>query len=228
VFEEQVAAQLRRRVAADAQARATLAALDATVADLGALPQQRSAPVPDAVADRLEAALAAEALLAGYPGEPTQAVSPLAARRRRKAGWAGLTVLGAAAAATGVLALSGLQVETPGTPRAADALGSATVGRPAEPLALTRANLGDAMDQALTTRDYGPLSSPALLQNCLAANGMSPSGEPLGAREVTLDGQPGVLLVLPTGRIGQVRLLVVGPNCSLDTPSRMGEYVVGR
>lgn len=220
VFDEQVTAQLRLRVAADSQARTVLAALDATVADLGALPQQRTARMPEAVADRLDAALAAEAQSAPVAG--------LAARRHRRTGWMSVTVLAAAAAAVGVVALSGVQLETAGTPQADDALGSATGVKPTEPLALTRGNLGGALDQALKDPDYGPLSPHPMLQNCLAANGVAAAGEPLGALEVTLDGRRGVLLVLPTGRIAQVRLLVVGPDCGPDNPSHLADYLVGR
>ncbi|MGH4025042.1 MAG: hypothetical protein ACRDRV_10715 [Pseudonocardiaceae bacterium] len=232
VFDERVAVQLHRRAAADARAREILAALDATVADLSALPQQRTPPIPDAVATRLDGAVAAELQRAAPPpAAPPPPVDDLSARRSRRtgrAGWAGLAILAAAAAATGVVALSGLQLETTGTPQANDALGSATGVRSPEPLTLTRTNLGGAVDQALKARDYGPLAQPQLLRNCLAANGVPGGGEPLGALEVTLDGRPGVLLVLPTGRIAQVRLLVVGPDCGPDDPSHMADYVVGR
>src|SRR5262249_12950595 len=107
-----------RRVAADSRARAILAALDATVAQLRAVPQQRGTPMPDTVADRLDAALAAERQRAGYPPAtgappvtPVTPVADLAARRRRRAGWAGLALM-AAAAATSVVAISGLPWKT--------------------------------------------------------------------------------------------------------------------
>lgn len=222
VFDERVSAQLRRRVAADPQAIAVLAALDSTVADVSTLPHQRTAPMPEAVADRLDAALGAEAQRA-----PSAPVAGLAPRRHRRPSWMSVAVLAAAAAAIGVVALAGVQMETAGTPQADDALGAAGV-QPPEPLALTHGNLGGALDQALKARDYGPLSPPQMLQSCLVANGVGAEGDPLGALEVTLDGRRGVLLVLPTGRIAQVRLLVVGPNCGRDNPSHLAEYVVGR
>ncbi|MGH4015573.1 MAG: hypothetical protein ACRDSL_16960 [Pseudonocardiaceae bacterium] len=241
VLDEQVATPLRLRVAADAQARTVLAALDATVAELGALPQQRTAPMPDAVANRLDAALAAEAARAsrlpvdpppdtrvGVAQVPPMPVADLAARRRRRTGWAGIGILAAVAAAIGVVALSGVQLDTAGTPRGGDALGNATRVQPSEPFALTSGNLGGALDQALKARDYGPLTPPPMLQNCLAANGVAGGGAPLGALEVTLNGRRGVLLVLPTGQIAQVRLLVVGPSCSPGNPSELAEYVLRR
>src|SRR5262245_31062556 len=79
VFDERVSAQLYRRADADPRAREILAALDATVADLNALSQQRTAPIPDAVAGRLDAAVAAE-MQRGAPAP----VADLSARRGRR------------------------------------------------------------------------------------------------------------------------------------------------
>lgn len=247
MFDEQVTAELRRRVAADSRASTMLAALDATVAGLAALPQQRTPRMPDDVANRLDAALDAEARRMNRPADPPaqpgwpndgavtavqealpSSVAELAARRRRRTGWAGLGTLAAAAAAVGVLALSGIQWEITGTPRASDAFSSATGVQPAEPLALTRSNLDDALSQALRARDYGPLSPPQVLRNCLRANDVATGSEPLGALKVTLDGKHGVLLVLPTDRSAQVELLVVGPDCGPRNPSTMAEYVLHR
>lgn len=58
VYPNQVATELRRRVIADPDGSRMLAALQATVTDLEQLPRQR---MPDDVAARLDAALAAEA-----------------------------------------------------------------------------------------------------------------------------------------------------------------------
>ncbi|HKR49398.1 MAG TPA: hypothetical protein VJT72_07425, partial [Pseudonocardiaceae bacterium] len=93
-----------------------------------------------------------------------------------------------------------------------DALGAAAVSPPT-PLVLSSGDLSGALEHALGARDYGPLSQPEALQRCLAANNVPVADKPLGAREVTLDGRPGVLLVLPTPQIGQFRLLVVDPHC---------------
>lgn len=224
VFDEPLAAQLRRRVAADSGASAVLAALDATVADLAALPHQQTVRIPDSVARRLDAALATER--AASPA--LVADMTLEVRRRRRVGWAGVAIAAAAAAAIGVVALSGVQLDTAGTPLAGDALDTAIGIQSSEPLALTHGNLRDALGQALEARDYGPLSPPQRLRNCLTANGVAPGGAPLGALEVTQDGRRGVLLVLPTDRIEQVRLLVVGPNCGSGNPSRMADYLMIR
>lgn len=236
VFDEPLAAQLRRRVTADPQAAAMLAALDATVADLAALPHQRTAPIPESVARRLDTALATERagtgppLDAGWAGAASPALvadMTSAVRRRHRAGWAGVAVLAVAAAATGVVALSGVP-DSAGAPLAGDALDSAIGIQAAEPLAVTGSNpasLHSALDQALKAQDYGPLSSPQRLRNCLAAHG---GGAPQGALEVTYAGSRGVLLVLPTDRPAQVRLLVVGPSCNSADPSRIADHLLTR
>jgi hypothetical protein len=45
---------------------------------------------------------------------------------------------------------------------------------------------------------------------------------------VLLDGRPGVLLVLPTGRAGRLRLLVVAPSCGAGGPAEaLADQLVG-
>ncbi len=193
VLDDEHAAAVRRRVAADPHAQAVLAALDATVAEL------RSAPapaLPPSVVARLDAALAAES--------HRRTVVPL----RRGIVWGGAALLAAAAAAVCIAVASG-PLETAGT--AQDT-----------PLVLTAQDLGQGLDDALGAADYGPLSEPAALQACLAATGAS--GQPLGGREVTVSGQRGVLLVLPTGQLARFRLLVVSPDCA----TVIADDVVGR
>lgn len=246
---ERVAARLRPRVAADPQARAVLTALDNTVADLAALPTRRPAPMPDAVAQRLDAALAAETLAAETQRLTTAAGSPWATQHRaapipaakgmravwrsRRIRWVGGGVLAAAVIGVAVLGVQA-GVITGVTPRAGDALGAAKVAS-AAPLALSASDLsggvsgdvGGALNHTLGARDYGPLSRPETLRRCLDANDVPVRDELLGAREVTLDGRRGVLLVLPTTRIDQFRLLVVGSDCAPGRPSRMADAVVG-
>ncbi|MGH4020333.1 MAG: hypothetical protein ACRDT0_14085, partial [Pseudonocardiaceae bacterium] len=135
-------------------------------------------------------------------------------RGRRRAGWAGAGLLAAAAAAT-VLALGGVQQETGDSP---------VFGPPT----LALSDPGDGLDAALGARDYGPLSRPDAVAACLHANGIAPAGNPLGSREVTLDGRRGILLVLPTGQIAQFRIVVVGPDCGPGNPSLLADDIVGR
>ncbi|HEX2289639.1 MAG TPA: hypothetical protein VHH53_05475 [Pseudonocardiaceae bacterium] len=233
---EQAATSLRARAIADPQARTVLAALDATVADLAALPTQRSAEIPDAVAQRLDAALAAEVQRADRPPAhlpdrartgryraARQLVTRPAGRRRARARWVAAGVL--AAAVIGVtVAGAMIGVMSGGTPRAGDALGAAAVSPPT-PLVLSSGDLSGALSPAWGARDYGALSRPEALQGCLDANGVPARDKPLGAREVTLDGRRGVILVLPSTQSTQFRLLVVGLGCGPGNPARMADAV---
>ena len=233
---EQAATSLRARATADPQARTVLAALDATVADLAALPTRSQARIPDAVAQRLDAALDAEVQRAdrhrahlpdraggGRYRAARQLVTRPAGRRHLRARWVAAGVL--AAAVIGV-AVSGVMIAvlTGGTPRAGDALGAAAVSPPA-PLVLSSGDLSDALGHAWGARNYGPLSRPEALQGCLDANDVPVGDKPLGAREVTLDGRRGVILVLPTTQATQFRLLVVDPGCRAGNPARMADAV---
>jgi hypothetical protein len=256
---ERVAARLHPRVTADPQARAVLTALDNTVADLAALPTRCPAPMPDAVAQRLDAALATETLATETWATETRATESRAAEARgiatgagspwvtqhcaalipaaegmgagwrsRRIRWVGAGVLAAAVIGVAVLGVQ-TGVITGATPRAGDALGAAKVS-PAAPLVLSGNDLNDlggALNHVLGARDYGPLSRPETLRRCLDSNDVPVRDEPLGAREVALDGRRGVLLVLPTTRIAQFRLLVVGSDCGPGRPSRMADAVVG-
>lgn len=235
---EQAATSLRARAISDPQARAVLAALDATVADLAALPTQGPARIPDAVAQRLDAALVAETQRAGpahlpdrarsgrYRAATRQLVTRPAGRRRLRARWVAAGVL--AAAVIGV-AVSGVMISalTGGAPRAGDALGAAAVSPPA-PLVLSGGDLSGALSPAWGARDYGSLSRPEALRGCLDANDVPARDKPLGAREVTLNGRRGVILVLPTTQATQFRLLVVGPDCGPGNPARIADGVARR
>ncbi len=95
VLPPEVAAQLRPRVEADPESREILAALDATLADLHSLPV---IPMPDHVAARIDAALAAEA----RPAAPVVSLAEARKRRNRRLGL-GSGVLVAAAAAFGIV-----------------------------------------------------------------------------------------------------------------------------
>jgi len=248
-LDEPVAVELRRRLQNDQDAQATLAALDATRAALGSLPPLR---MPDDVAARIDAAAAGRAAATpdahGYgaagpagggpagggpagrgaeaPGAPV--VDLAAARARRRRGLiAGAGLLTAAAAVVGVIAVANLTGggRTPGEPVASATNPSDQV---LPPLAVSQDNLGGALDDAMATQDYGPLGAAGRLDACLAAVRLDPSTTPLGAREVNLDGKPGVLLILPTGTAARFRLLVVSPECGPGQPTVLADTTVGR
>jgi hypothetical protein len=137
-------------------------------------------------------------------------------RRNQRFGWAAGALVAAAAVAVAVISIP--RGTTTGTPGAA---GGA-------PLALHSDRLtGATVTAAIGHTDYGPLTDPATRAGCLSANGQDPNRTPAGAMQVTLDGKPGVLLVLTTGELAQYRLLVVGPDCAAGHPDQLANTVIG-
>lgn len=209
VLPPEVAAQLRPRVEADAEAREILRALDATLADLEALPP---IPMPDHVAARIDAALAAEA----RPVAPVVSLDEARKRRNRRLGLGGGVLVAAAAAFGIVLAVApgGKQADTPG-----DAAPTpTTTSDAAPPLALKRDELGTAVGDVLKAQNYGPLETPDRLAGCLKGGGITSSGNPLGISPINLEGRDAVMAILPAG-LGQYRLVVLDPaTCGPDKP----------
>jgi hypothetical protein len=227
-------ARLWPRVNADPQARAVLAALDDVKVGLGRLATGPFEPMPAQYSARLDAALDAEMRAGGRvatappPTPPVAPVADLAAarkRRNRMAAWgAGVLTAAAAAAAIAFVALPGQ--ETNGTPSAAgggqntEAPGDTQEpGQGAEPLALSKGNLGAAIGQLNGKKDYGDLENAQGLKDCLDAHQVPSSGEPIGVSPVTLDGKPGIAALLGAGtQAGHFRVVVVEPTCSADDP----------
>jgi hypothetical protein len=104
-----------------------------------------------------------------------------------------------------------------------------TVGVPPPEIPALRRDDGPAALRAgLGRTDPGPLADPARLAGCLVAHGVPPGVRPVGAREVLVDGVPGVALVLPTGVAARFRVLVVGAGCAPETPLTVSDTLVGR
>lgn len=210
VLPPEVAAQLRPRVEADADAREILRALDATLADLEALPP---IPMPDHVAARIDAALAAEA----RPAAPVVSLDEARKRRNRRLGLGGGVLVAAAAAFGIVLAVSpgAKQANTPG-----DAAPAPTTNSNADaPLSLKRDQLGSAVGEVLKAQNYGPLETPDRLAGCLKGGGITSSGNPLGISPINLEGKDAVMAILPAG-LGEYRLVVLDPaTCGPDQPA---------
>jgi hypothetical protein len=242
-LDPEVADDLRERVAADPQARATLDALEATRRALTELPPLR---MPEHVAARIDAAIAEEAANRATaptaplatatitappppapPSAPANVVDFAAERKRRRRGLiAGAGLLTAAAAVIGVIAVANL---TGGTTTGGDPQAASPSDQAGAPLALSSDNLGAAVNDALGATDYGPLAGRDRLDACLAANGIDQGADPVGAREVTLDGRPGVLILLPAGaNPPRWRLLVVAPDCGPNRPATLADTTTGR
>lgn len=239
--------RLRPRLHEDGHAREVLAALDATREELATT---AVSTIPDDVAVRIETSLADEVQSWGLtpaPGDSPEdgsrdggtVVDFDTARRRshrggranarRRYGWGAALVAAAAAVVLGVVVLGTPILErTGGKPQAIEP--KAPAAGPSAPLALqgeTVSLTGEQLSAVLGSEEYtSSLSDPTRLIACLKANGID-SGNPIGAREVTVNGQPAQLLVLSTGQIGTFRLLAVGPQCGPGNPATMSDTTIG-
>ena len=227
-----LAEQLWPRVVADPDAAAVLVALDDTVEQLhgmAALPP--SVPMPAELAARIDELLAAQTTrgTSSTPAlTPVTELGAARARRARRGTYLGIGVLTAAAAAAAVFALgTGLgSRDIVGTPQAGPPAEQAPPARPT-PLDLGSGALGPQALAAVGKQDLGPLSDKPTLAGCLQANGLPPTITPIGASEVVLDGRPGVLLLLPTGRPAVFTALVVGPECAVGNPATRQRMEIG-
>lgn len=184
------AAAVRSAAATDPRARQVLAALAATRAALAGL---RDPEVPPEIAARWTAALEEAAQERGE----AQMVAPPRRVRPRPVGW----VLAAAAAVIGC-ALAAVSVLAPRHDT-----------RQEQVLALAHVDVASAGPAAVGATDFGELTDPARRAECLRSVGLDTETPVVGGRRVLLDGRPGVLLVLATGKLGTFRLLVVDESC---------------
>ncbi|MHC1558250.1 hypothetical protein ACR9E3_04795 [Actinomycetospora sp. C-140] len=153
-----------------------------------------------------------------------------ALRRRPSARW-----LVAAAAAVAVVAVAAAVAAsatagsgpTPAPPTAAPGPAPTAPGGTEVPV-LAGGDGPAALRAGLGRSDYGPLADTDRLAGCLAAHRVPAGVRPVGAREVVVDGRPGVLLVLPTGVAARFRLLVVEPGCAAGAPLTVSDTTVGR
>ncbi len=194
---------------ADDRERRVVAALDRTRADL-ADHAARTPAMPASLHADLARALAEE---------------PRPAPPRRRA-----LLLAAAAVLVLVLAAGAVVAGLTGGAAPPEQAGPRpTVGTaPPDVPVLERGDGPAGLRAGLGRTDYGPLSDPARLAGCLTAHRVAPGVRPIGAREVIVDGVPGVALVLPTGVAARFRVLVVGAGCGPTTPLTVSDTLVGR
>jgi hypothetical protein len=139
----------------------------------------------------------------------------------------GLAILAAAAAGVLALALLGDSADRPGGPVPA-ALPDLASARP-DASSADRAGPGRALvgrEVPVSGQDYGPLADPGRRAGCLRRAGAG-AVTPLAARQVSWSGRPAVLLVLPTPVPGQLRILVVTPDCGPDSGGTMADFPAG-
>lgn len=230
--------ELLPRAREDPDARETLAALDATSADLAGLP---ALTIPDDVTARVDTALQNEVLARSQnpagetpapppaPDRPADQPTPVGvidfekARRRRRAWGAG--IMAAVAAVAGVVVLASTQLGSGSNQLATGPIASTT------PSALALHGEDATLNprqfsEIRRSQEYGALSDPEKLIGCLRANGIT-GGKPIGAQKVTLDGRPAELLILPSGKIGQFRVLAVGEQCGPGNPATLSTSTFG-
>ncbi|MDD7941094.1 hypothetical protein PHK61_21990 [Actinomycetospora lutea] len=191
---------------------AVAAALARTRADLAAHGAQTPA-MPAGLLGDIDRALAAE-----RAAPPAGDERP--ARSRRVLLGAAVAVVAAAAAVAALVASLTTPASPAPTPTAAPSGPPAPVLAGGDGVSALRAGLGRT--------DYGPLTDPGRLAGCLAAHGVPADARPAGARQVVVDGRPGVLLVLPTGVAARFRVLVVEPGCAAGAPLTVSDTLVGR
>ncbi|MGV0748173.1 hypothetical protein [Mycolicibacter minnesotensis] len=154
----------------------------------------------------------------GPPAHSSRPLPPL----RRIATWAG----GAAALiaiGVGTAALIRFPGDTPSGPRSLDAITVASA--PTAVLPLSDPEILELLDRR---PDYGPLTDPARRAGCLAGLGYPASTHVLGAREVNINGHPGVVLLLPATPEGTIIALAVAPHCSSADTGLLADTTVRR
>ncbi|MEU6128794.1 hypothetical protein ABZ805_06420 [Saccharopolyspora sp. NPDC047091] len=202
---------------------------DALRAELDAWPAD-TAPAPEAAGFAASWSGNARPEPATPEPAPVLDLAAARARRRKRVGWT-TGLITAAAAVTGIVVLgtSTLGGGSPdgGTPQAGRPEGTPAADGP-PPLALRGGDTLPAsqLGPALSSEQYGELTDPARLLGCLQANGVT-SGNPLGARDVTIDGKPARALVLPGGGIGKFRILIVGQECGPNQAATISDSTLG-
>ena len=213
LLDDDTAADLRRRVRADPEAAATLAALDRVRRDLAALGAEDASAPP---------------------------LSPRAARRlahtlgqvsRRTRARRACLVLGACATLLVIGLGSAKLIRGAGAPPAgvADPRG-ATLSLLTQAPPATDVGLSEPQLLGLLTAppDLGPLSDRQRRADCLAALGYPPGLMVLGGRPLQVGDRPGILLLVPDDAPGTVVGLVVPPDCTATDARLLADTSVVR
>lgn len=219
------AAQLRRRIRADAAARHRLGALHRVRNDVAALgADAASAPeVPAAVVARVRTALRSATSPASGPHVRVRAAH--SARPGLPPARAVAAVAGIAAAiiaiGLGTAALLRAGAPTANTPTAQHI----TVSNRTVAIPLSAEQILGLLDRS---PDYGGLGDPTRRSSCLSGLGYPTSTRVLGAQLTTINGLPVVLLVLPGDTPDALAVVAVSPNCSSADTGLVADTVVRR
>ncbi|MGB7235255.1 MAG: hypothetical protein WBD41_04655 [Rhodococcus sp. (in: high G+C Gram-positive bacteria)] len=218
---ESVSSQLWPLVRQDPDAMDVLAALDAVTARLGAASREpaRGEPLPPEVAERIDRALAeAEPPTALHTSAESTDVITLASRRRRVR--VAIVVGVAATVALGVVMTAVVVNNVTSDGEGTQDLVAEAPSADSPALVVDSDNLDASVAyEVMTNRETNDLLESGALSGCLAANGFEPSTTVLGSARVELDGQRGVMLVLPKpGQETGLTLLAVDTDCGLGNP----------
>ena len=221
LLDDATAAALRRRVRADPDAAEMLAALDRVRGELTHLGvDAASAPdVPAAVTVRIGAALHAQPPH-GRAGGPAHSI-------RHTSRWQLVALIAGVGAALVSVVLGGLTLTRDPAPTwsTQPTAKRITVSRLPTALPLTGPQLVGLLSH---TPDYGPLADPKRRADCLSGLGYSSATSVLGARQIEMHGQHGVLLLLPADTPEEVRALVVEPDCDSAHSGLLANTLVTR
>lgn len=154
-------------------------------------------------------------------GPPAHSSRPLPRLNRIGAYAGGAAAL--IAIGLGTVALIRLPGDTSSSPRSLDAITVAS--EPTAVLPLSETEILELLDRR---PEYGPLADAARRTGCLAGLGYPASTRVLGAREVEVNGHPGVVLVLPGTSAGTIVALAVAPNCSSADTGLLADTTVRR
>ena len=218
---ESVSAQLWPLVRQDPDAMDVLTALDAVTARLAAAGREsaQGEPLPPEVAERIDRALA-EAELQTAPKSSTESTNVVTLVSRKRGVRFAIVAGVAATVALGVVVTAVVVNSATSSGEVAQDL--VAEAPPADSPALVVDS--DSLDasvayEVMANRETNDLLASGALPGCLAANGFDSSTSVLGSARVELDGQRGVMLVLPkpdqqTG----LTLLAVDTTCGLGHP----------
>ncbi|MBS4728124.1 hypothetical protein MSM1_07080 [Mycobacterium sp. SM1] len=137
---------------------------------------------------------------------------------------AAATGVGAVATAIvlGTVALSGAPVTVPSAPGTIEHI---TVSSRAGEIPLSDGQIFGLLDRS---PDYGPFTDAPHRVSCLKGLGYPSSARVLGAQPIRINGQPGVVLVLPADRPDQLLVLAVAPRCSAADTALLASALVRR
>lgn len=154
-------------------------------------------------------------------GRPAHSSRPLPRLNRIAAYTGGAAAL--LAVGVGTAALIRYPADTTSGPRSLDAITVAS-----EPTAVLPLSEPEILALLDASPEFGPLADATRRAGCLAGLGYPASTPVLGAREITVNGHPGVVLILPGASAGTLVAMAVAPHCSSADTGLLADTTVRR